>query len=121
MGLHSGLVVVAGFGQGSRQHATAVGAPLHLALNIQQHAAPGTILLSAATHALTHTEVRAEPCATLDIAGHPEPVYTLQEMVGRHAGVTGRGPRAQSPFVGRERELSFLTSAWLQYASGRAR
>src|SRR5207247_2334717 len=47
---------------------------------------------------------------TLDIAGSPAPmpVYTLQGLVGRYAGVAGRSPRAQSPFVGRERELALL-------------
>jgi DNA-binding winged helix-turn-helix (wHTH) protein/tetratricopeptide (TPR) repeat protein len=116
MGLHSGLVVVAEIGQGPQRYATAVGAPVHLALCIQQQAAPGAILLSAATYALIHTEVRAALCTevqaalccTLDIAGSPMPVYTLQGLVGRHAGVAGRGPRAQSPFVGRERELALL-------------
>jgi class 3 adenylate cyclase/tetratricopeptide (TPR) repeat protein len=110
MGLHSGLVVVAGLGQAPQQSATAVGAPVHLALRLQQQAAPGTILLSAATYALVHAEVRAAPGSTLDLAGSPAPmpVYTLQGLVGRHAGVAGRAPRAQSPFMGRERELALL-------------
>lgn len=32
----------------------------------------------------------------------------MQGLLRRHAGVAGRGPRAQSPFVGRERELGLL-------------
>jgi class 3 adenylate cyclase/tetratricopeptide (TPR) repeat protein len=110
MGLHSGLVVVAALGQAPQRSATAVGAPVHLALCLQQQAAPGTILLSAATYALVHAEVRAAPGDTLALAGSPAPmpVYTLQGLVGRHAGVAGRGPRTQSPFVGRERELALL-------------
>ena len=36
------------------------------------------------------------------------PVYTVQGLVGRHAGVVGRGRRDQSPFVGRARELALL-------------
>jgi DNA-binding winged helix-turn-helix (wHTH) protein/tetratricopeptide (TPR) repeat protein len=107
MGLHSGLVVVA---ESPQQYATAVGAPVHLTLSLQQQAAPGTILLSAATYALVHTEVRATLCGTLDLAGSPAPVpvYTLQGLVGRHAGVARRGLQAQSPFVGRARELALL-------------
>src|SRR5438552_585702 len=61
MGLHSGLVVVGGLGQAPQRLATAVGAPLHVATRLQQQAAPGTILLSAATYALVHAEVRATP------------------------------------------------------------
>ena len=32
----------------------------------------------------------------------------MQGLLRRHAGVSGRGPRAASPFVGRERELALL-------------
>ena len=110
MGLHSGLVVVGGLGQDPQRLATAVGAPLHVATRLQQQAAPGTILLSAATYALVHAEVQAEPCGTLTLDGpsSPAPVYTVQGLLRRHAGVSGRGPRAASPFVGRERELALL-------------
>src|SRR5215510_1008421 len=59
MGLHSGLVVVGGLGHDRQRLATAVGAPLHVATRLQQQAAPGTILLSAATYALVHAEVGA--------------------------------------------------------------
>jgi predicted ATPase/class 3 adenylate cyclase len=110
MGLHSGLVVVGGLGQDPQRLATAVGTPLHVATRLQQLAAPGTILLSAATYALVHAEVHAEPCGTLTLDGpsSPAPVYTIQGLLGRHAGVSGRGPRAASPFVGRARELALL-------------
>ena len=110
MGLHSGLVVVGGLGQDPQRLATAVGAPLHVATRLQQQAAPGTILLSAATYQLVHAEVQAIPCGTLAMDGQPTPVsvYAVQGLLRRHAGVAGRGPRALSPFVGRERELALL-------------
>ena len=110
MGLHSGRVVVGDLGQAPQRHATAVGASLHVAAQLQQQAAPGTILLSAATYQLVHEEVRAEPYGTLALDGQPTPmaVYAVQGHLRRHAGVAGRGPRAVSPFVGRERELALL-------------
>src|SRR5438128_1190277 len=110
MGLHSGLVVVGGLGQAPQRLATAVGAPLHVATRLQQLAAPGTTLLSATTYALVHAEVHAEPCGTLTLDGpsSPAPVYTVQRLLGRHASVSGRGSRARSPFVGRERDLALL-------------
>ena len=110
MGLHSGLVVVGGLGQDPPWPAAAVGAPLHIATRLQQQAAPGTILLSAATYQLVHAEVRAAPYGTLTLDGQPTPmsVYVVQGLLRRQAGVVGRGPRAQSPFVGRERELALL-------------
>ena len=110
MGLHSGLVVVGSLGNNLQRLSTAVGEPLHVATRLQQQAAPGTILLSAATYALVQAEVQAAPCGTLDMDGQPTPMplYTLQGLLRRHAGVTGRGLRAASPFVGRERELALL-------------
>ncbi len=110
MGLHSGLVVVGELGQDPQRFATAVGAPLHIATRLQQQAAPGTILLSAATYQLVHADVRAAPYGTLtpDGPSAPASLYAVQGILRRHAGVAGRGPRSQSPFVGRERELAVL-------------
>ena len=67
-------------------------------------------MLSAATYALVQAEVVAESWGSLDIAGIPTPVpcYALQGLMPRHAGVTGRGLRGLTPFVGRERELALL-------------
>jgi hypothetical protein len=110
MGLHTGRVVVGEFGQAPRRLAAAVGAPFHLATRLQQQAAPGTIVLSAATYQLVHAEIQATPCGTLPLDGQPTTlaVYAVQGHLRRHAGVTGRGPRALSSFVGRERELARL-------------
>ena len=110
MGVHSGLVVVGGLGQDPQRHSTVVGAPAHLALRLQEQAAPGTILLSATTYHLVHAEVRVVPCGSLAVDGSPTPipVYTLHGLLGRHAGVAGWGDRVRSPFVGRARELALL-------------
>ena len=110
IGLHSGLVVVGDLGQDPQRLATAVGTPLHIVTRLQQWSAPGTILLSAATYALVHAEVQAAPYGTLTLDGQPTPVamYAVQGLLRRHAGVAGRGPRAQSSFVGRARELTLL-------------
>ena len=110
LGLHSGLVVVGKLGRAPQHGDTAVGAPFHVATRLQQQAAPGTTLLSAATYRLVQIEVQAAPCGTLALEGQPTllPVYTVQGLRGRHAGVMGRGPRTGSPFVGRARELALL-------------
>jgi class 3 adenylate cyclase/tetratricopeptide (TPR) repeat protein len=120
MGLHSGLVVVGGLGQDPLRLATVVGVPLHLATRLQQQAAPGTILLSAATYALVHAEVQAAPGGTLmlDEPSPPVPLYTLHGLVGRLAGVAGRGPRVQRPFVGRTQELALLHTRLAQAVEG---
>jgi DNA-binding winged helix-turn-helix (wHTH) protein/tetratricopeptide (TPR) repeat protein len=110
MGVHSGLVVVGELGQAPQPCFTVVGDPVHMALRLQQRAASGTILLSAATYHLVHAEVRVIPCGTLAVDDYPTslPIYTVQGLVGRHAGVAGRGRRHPSPFVGRTRELARL-------------
>ena len=46
MGLHSALAVVGEIGNDLQRHSTVVGTLAHLALRLQQRAAPGTILLS---------------------------------------------------------------------------
>jgi predicted ATPase/class 3 adenylate cyclase len=110
MGLHSGLVVVGCLGNDSQRISTAVGEPFYVATRLQQQATPGAILLSAATYALVHTEVGAVACGTCDIEGlsPSAPLYAVQALLRRHAGVVGRSPRVLSPFVGRERELALL-------------
>jgi predicted ATPase len=91
-----------------------------VATRLQQQAAPGTILLSAATYALVHAEVRAAPggTRTSDGPSPPAPLYVLQGLVGRHAGVAGRGPRVQRPFVGRTQELALLHARLAQAVGG---
>jgi class 3 adenylate cyclase/tetratricopeptide (TPR) repeat protein len=110
IGLHVGCVVVGGLGDHPQELFTAVGEPFHLAMRLQQQAAPWTILLSAATAALVETEVEVVPCEPLIVDGQPMPVpvCTLQGIMGQHAGVAGHGLRARSPFVGRQRELALL-------------
>jgi class 3 adenylate cyclase len=110
LGLHSGRVVVGRLGQAPQHGDTAVGAPLHVATRLQQQAAPGTTLLSAVTYRLVQAEVQATPCGPLALAEQstPLPVYAVQGLRGRYAGVVGRSLRAASPFVGRARELALL-------------
>ena len=120
MGLHAGLVVVGGLGQAPQQLATVVGAPLHIASRLQQQAASGTILLSAATYELVRAEVRAEPYGTLTMDGQPTPmaVYAVQGPLRRHAGVAGRGPRAVSPLSDGSASWRCSRSTWRWHAAG---
>jgi DNA-binding winged helix-turn-helix (wHTH) protein/class 3 adenylate cyclase/tetratricopeptide (TPR) repeat protein len=110
MGVHSGLVVVGEFGPAAHGQVTAVGAPTQVALRLQQQAAPGALLVSAATYDLVREEVRGEPCGSLVLDGWqtPLPVYAVQGLVQRHAGVPQRARHSRSPFVGRQRELALL-------------
>jgi hypothetical protein len=110
MGIHSGLVVVGDLGLATHGQVTVVGAPTQGALRLQQQAAPGTLLVSAVTYHLVQEEVHGTPCGSLTLDGWqaPLPVYAVQGLVQRRAGVPQRAPRYRSPFVGRERERALL-------------
>src|SRR5205823_9153466 len=109
MGVHSGLAVVGELGPAAHGQVTAVGAPTRGALWLQQQAAPGILLVSAATYHLVQEEVAGAPCGSLVLQGAPpQPVYTIQGLRQRRAGVPQRPPHAASPLVGRQLELALL-------------
>ena len=110
MGLHTGFVVVGAIGDNLRMDYTAVGDTTHLAARLQQHAEPGTILVSDATARLVEGYVELEALAPLTVKGKTEPVSAFR-VVGlgkRRSSLEGREQRALSRFVGRERELAAL-------------
>lgn len=109
-GLHTGAVLVGRLDTSPNQIYTAVGETTDLATRIRDLANPGTLLMSESTYRLVHTEVRAECRDAIDVEGMstPMPVYAVQSIVQRRAGVPQRGERALSRFVGRERELAIL-------------
>src|SRR5262249_23665081 len=69
IGVHSGRVVGGSLGQETQQLYTVVGEAATLAMQLQQQAAPGTILLSAATAALVQAEVHVAPGGPLALDG----------------------------------------------------
>jgi class 3 adenylate cyclase/predicted ATPase len=120
MGVHTGSAVVGCLPHEPQRLYTAIGASTHLATRLQHLARPGTILISAATYRLVQGEVHVEACGTVDgdAGSTPIPVYTVQGIVRRRAGVPGWGARPMSRFVGRRRELAFLHQRLAQTAQG---
>jgi class 3 adenylate cyclase len=120
MGVHTGPAVVGHLPHEPQRLYTAVGASTHLATRLQHLARPGTILISAATYRLVQTEVCAEACGTVgsDDGLTPMPIYTVQGVVQRRAGVPGWRVHPVSRFVGRTRELAFLHKRLAQAAQG---
>ncbi len=110
LGLHTGRVVVDRLGGDPQRLYTAAGETTQVALRLRQLAAPGTILLSAATQHLVQEDVWVEPQGEVQIgAAHaPVPVYGVRGIAHQRSGVVGHGARARSPFVGRARELALL-------------
>ena len=108
LGLHTGRVVVDRLGGDPQRLYTAAGETTQVALRLRQLAAPGTVLLSAATQHLVQEHVRVEPWGEATVGAVPVPVYGVREIARQRSGVVGHGARARSPFVGRARELALL-------------
>ena len=120
VGLNSGEVVVRAIGNDLHMDYSAVGQTTHLAARMEQLAAPGSILLTAATLRLVEGLVRVQGLGPVPVKGLAEPVEVF-ELVGvtalrrRLQAATARG---LSPFVGRQPELAALRQALAQAGAG---
>src|SRR5262249_39324843 len=91
------------------------------AVALQEHAAPGTILCSAATACLIQGRLYCTSVGPVPLQEHssPAPTYMLHRSSPHH---TPSGPplgRVLSPFVGREREMAILHALLAQVEAGR--
>jgi class 3 adenylate cyclase/tetratricopeptide (TPR) repeat protein len=120
VGLNAGEVVVRDIGNDLHMDYSAVGQTVHLAARMEQLAAPGSVLLTAATLRLVEGLVQVNTLGPMPVKGLSEPVEVC-ELVG----ASGVGRRLQAAvargltrFVGREPELAALTQALAQAESG---
>jgi predicted ATPase len=120
MGLNSGLVVVGSIGDNLRMDYSAVGDTTNLAARLQDHAAPGDILISESTGRLVQDAVRLEALPPVAVKGKTEPVplYKVISTLPRRSPIASRSERTLSPFVGRERELATLEAVFAQVEAG---
>jgi class 3 adenylate cyclase/tetratricopeptide (TPR) repeat protein len=122
MGLNTGFVVVGAIGDNLRMDYTAVGDCTHLAARLQQAAAPGTILVSAATARLIEDHVPVELVGALEVRGLSSPI-TAFRLTG--AAATSQrerwARRSGSHFVGREREVATLRELLADAANAQGR
>jgi class 3 adenylate cyclase/DNA-binding winged helix-turn-helix (wHTH) protein/tetratricopeptide (TPR) repeat protein len=121
IGLHTGVVVVGRLGADPQRIYTAAGDTTALAIRLQHRAAPGMILMSEATWQLVQDEVQVEPHGDIAVEERPTPVpvYAFRRLARRRSGVSGRGERTRSPFVGRAREMAILQEHLAQVEGGR--
>jgi class 3 adenylate cyclase/tetratricopeptide (TPR) repeat protein len=115
VGIDSGAVVV---GAGAGKDADVFGETPNIAARLQATAAPGTVLVTAATHRLISGLFVVETLGSRALKGITSPVEVFQ--VVRPTGVRGRlqAGRALTPFVGREEELRLLLSRWEHTCEG---
>jgi class 3 adenylate cyclase/tetratricopeptide (TPR) repeat protein len=121
IGVNTGLVVVGTIGDNLRMDYTAIGDTTNLAARLQQHAEPGTILISEATHRLTRDDVRAQPLQPMTVKGRSSPVasYRVLAALPRRSPLRGLGERALSAFVGRDRDVAQLLDLLSEVEDGR--
>ena len=120
VGLNSGEVVVRAIGNDLHMDYSAVGQTTHLAARMEQLAAPGSILLTAATLRLVEGLVRALALGPVPVKGLAEPVEVF-ELVGATAlrrRLQAAVARGLTRFVGRQTELEALHQRLEQASTG---
>ncbi|MFL5979471.1 MAG: BTAD domain-containing putative transcriptional regulator [Gaiellaceae bacterium] len=115
IGVNSGDVFV---GAGSRREMFATGDSVNVAARLEQHACEGEILLGERTFRLVEEMVEAEPLEPLAVKGRKALVsaWRLLEL----SPVAPLSHLHQVPFVGRERQLEELRSAFTRARDERA-
>jgi class 3 adenylate cyclase len=94
----------------------ATGDAVNVAARLEQEAAPGEVLIGAATLALVRDAVEAEPVEPLTLKGKAEPVAAFRLLTAH--GELAR--RFATPMVGRETELRRLRDAFEQAVRDRS-
>ena len=108
IGVNTGEVVA---GDPTAGQALVTGDAVNVAARLEQHAAPGEILLGEDTHRLVRDAVDVEPVEPLELKGKAERVPAWRLLGVRD--VTSAVPRHMgSPMVGRERQLAQLRQAY---------
>lgn len=114
LGLDTGLVVVGDMGAGNRRERLALGDAPNVAARLQSLAAPGEVLVSAATWQLVQPHFEGSSRGLHALKGRPEPtevwrVHRSRDLQHRYEA---RRQLGWTPMVGRQTELRDLCSAW---------
>src|SRR5262245_50345888 len=119
-GANSGEVVVRAIGNDLHMDYSAVGQNTHLAARMEQLAAPGGILLTAATLRLVEGLVRVNALGPMPVKGLTDPVEVF-ELVGASAlrwRFQAAAARGLTRFVGRQTELEVLRQTLTRAGAG---
>jgi class 3 adenylate cyclase len=116
LGLNSGEVVVRAIGNDLHMDYSAVGQTTHLAARMEQLAAPGTILLTAATWRLVEGLVRVNTLGAVQVKGLTAPVeaFELLGVTALRRRLQAAAARGLTRFVGRQPDLVALYQALAQ-------
>ncbi len=123
IGVHSGPVVAGSLGAAAGAAYAVTGDTVNTTARLLAAAAPGTILVSEATHALTRHRFSFEPAGELTLRGKVESVVVHRLLGALAEPRSGRGLAAlglAAPLVGRADELDQLMKAFDRMQRGRA-
>jgi class 3 adenylate cyclase len=120
IGIHTGVVVVGEVGAEGRQ--LALGATPNLAARIQQEAPPGAVLITEASHRLVTGFFRESDLGFRDLRGVTQPVhlYRIQGETGARSRMEATAAGGLTPFIGREKETTFILQRWADAIAGKA-
>jgi class 3 adenylate cyclase/tetratricopeptide (TPR) repeat protein len=120
VGLNSGEVVVRSIGSDLRLDYTAVGQTTHTAARMEQHARPGSIVLTTETLQLVTGFVDVRPLGRLMVRGLSEAIeaHELVGAVSPRSRLQVASARGLTRFVGRGRELEGLRQSLGTTADG---
>ncbi|MEM6306052.1 MAG: adenylate/guanylate cyclase domain-containing protein [Pseudomonadota bacterium] len=113
VGIATGLVVVRADGE-------VMGETPNLAARLQSIAAPGAVVISGTTAALTRGIFAANAIKNADLKGFPDGTDAFEVTDARH-GVSrfeAKGQRDLMPIVGRQAELDTLGALWEEVRAG---
>src|SRR5262249_29729297 len=117
----TGLVVVGDLiGEGSAQEQSVVGETPNLAARLQALAAPGAVVIAAATRRLVGDLFEYRDLGALDVKGITAPVPAWQGLrpsvvASRFEALRGS---ALSPLIGRDEEIDLLLRRWERGKAG---
>jgi len=119
-GINTGLVVVGSIGSDLRMDYTAIGDTTNVAARLQQAADPGRVMISEVTHRLVSGYFHTRSVGELALKGKAEPVRGWEVISARVARtrLEVEAERGLTPFVGRERELRFLSECFEKVKTG---
>jgi class 3 adenylate cyclase len=123
VGLNAGEVVVRTIGNDLHMDYSAVGQTTHLASRMEQLAAPGSVVFTAATLRLVEGLVRVNDLGPIPVKGMTEPVevYELTGASTIRRRLQAAVARGLTKFVGRDMEIEALIRLWSEQKLDMAR